>query len=177
MSTNGLLQKSREVLVCTDEIIGLELAALNAVNSLANTSPKRRARICAHKSSSASIQEMIIVIREGSYIAPHRHKNKCESFHLIEGNADIVVFEDNGNIRKVIRFCRERVFYYRLEAELFHTIIVRSERITFHEVTNGPFVASGTEYSPFAPREGGDGIAEYQKRLDQQISEWIAENV
>lgn len=177
MNTSGLFEKSGEVLVCTDEIIGLEQAALNAVNRLADTSPKKRARICAHKDSLATIQEMIIVIREGSYIAPHRHKNKCESFHLIDGNADIVVFEDNGDIRKVIRFRREHAFYYRLEAELFHTIIVRSERITFHEVTNGPFVANGTEYAPFAPREGGGGIADYQKRLDQQISEWIAKNV
>jgi cupin fold WbuC family metalloprotein len=176
MSTNGLFKKSGEVLVCTDEIIGLEQAALNAVNSLADTSPKKRARICAHKDSSAAIQEMIIVIREGSYIAPHRHKNKCESFHIIDGSADIVVFEDNGDIRKVIRFAREHAFYYRLEAELFHTIIVRSDRITFHEVTNGPFIANATEFASFAPRESEDGIADYQVKLDKQIAEWAPKN-
>ena len=172
--TKGLLRKSGEVYVCTDEIIGLEEDALSAVTRMAETSPKKRARICAHKDNTAAIQEMIIVIRAGSYVAPHRHQNKCESFHLIDGHADIVVFEDNGDIRKVIRFARAHAFYYRLEAALFHTIIVRSDRIAFHEVTNGPFVANATEYAPFAPREGEAGIGAYQARLDRQISEWIA---
>jgi len=177
MLTNGLYKKSGEVLVCTDEIIGLEQSALQAVKNLADQSPKMRARICAHKDSGATIQEMIIVIRRGSYIAPHRHENKCESFHLIEGSADIVVFEENGDIRKVIQFCKERAFYYRLDSTLFHTIIVRSERIIFHEVTNGPFVANATEYAGFAPKEGTEGIPSYMALVDQQVRDWDAANV
>lgn len=176
MSKAGLLEKSSEVLVCTDEIIGLEQDALAAVTRMAQASPKKRARICAHKDGTAAIQEMIIVIRQGSYVAPHRHQNKCESFHLIDGSADIVVFEDNGDIRKVIRFSRERAFFYRLEASLFHTIIVRSDRIAFHEVTNGPFVANATEYAPFAPREGEAGVAGYQAALDLKIAQWAEAN-
>jgi len=174
MSANGLFQKSSEVLVCTDEIIGLGHDAISEVTRLADISTKKRARICAHKDSSAAIQEMIIAIRKDSYIAPHRHKNKCESFHLIDGCADIVVFEDDGKILKVIRFSRESIFYYRLESALFHTIIVRSERIVFHEVTNGPFLANGTEYATFAPKEDGKNIATYQAVLDKEICDWIA---
>lgn len=174
MSTEGLLQVSGEVFVCTDEVIGLGQSALVAVTRMAEASPRKRARICAHKSSAAAIHEMMIVILVGSYIAPHRHQNKCESFHLIEGHADIVVFEDNGDIREVIRFARDHAFFYRLDATLFHTVIVRSDHVAFHEVTSGPFVVGATEPAPFAPREGDKGVDEYLACLDRRIREWMS---
>jgi cupin fold WbuC family metalloprotein len=174
MQNNRLFRKSAEVLVCEDEIIGLTRDALNQVSLLADASSKKRARICAHKSSAALIQEMIIVIRQGSYVCPHRHDSKCESFHLIEGSADIVVFEPDGSIRKVIQFSRDGAFYYRLDDAFFHTIVVRSERIIFHETTNGPFVANATEFAPFAPAEGDPAAAAYTMQLDTAIASWMA---
>ena len=176
MDMEGLSKKSDEVLVCTDEIIGLNTAVFLLLREMADNSPKRRSRICAHKSSDASIQEMIIVIRQGSYIRPHRHQNKCESFHVIDGSADIVVFEDNGSIRKVIPFAKNACFYYRLDSSLFHTIVVRSESIIFHEVTNGPFITNGTEFATFAPFEDDTSVISYSNILDKMINDWRRSN-
>lgn len=36
---------------------------------------------------------MLIVMAKGSYIRPHKHKNKSESFHIIEGLLDVIVFD------------------------------------------------------------------------------------
>ena len=172
----GLSKKSDEVFVCTDEIIGLNTEVFLLLREMADKSPKRRARICTHRSSEASIQEMIIVIKKGSYIRPHRHQNKCESFHIIDGSADIVVFEDNGMIRKVIPFATNAYFYYRLDSNLFHTIVVRSESIVFHEVTNGPFITNGTEFAAFAPFEHDKSISSYSTILDTMIKDWKRSN-
>ncbi len=175
MTSDGLLVKSGEVLVCSDEIISLTRPALGRLAQMAADSPKRRARICAHKDNAAAIQEMIILIGRDSYICPHRHANKCESFHLVEGSADIVVFRDDGEIEKVIRFSRDHAFYYRLDTFRFHTIVVRSEHIVFHEVTNGPFIPNATEYAKFAPLEGASGVDAYRSKLDRQIQAWLSE--
>mgnify|MGYP001554099225 CR=1 FL=1 len=170
----GLLAKSNEVLVCTDEIVSLRRSALDELRAMATRSPKKRARICAHKDDAAGVQEMIIMINRASYVCPHRHDNKCESFHLIEGSADIVVFKENGEIEQVIPFSQDGAFFYRLDTPRFHTVVPRSENIIFHEVTNGPFVRNATQYAPFAPVEGSDGVAAYRKNLDRQILHWLS---
>lgn len=175
MALNGLSVQSGEVLVCTDEVVALQHSAIDELSTMAARSPKRRARICAHKSDSAGIQEMIILINRDSYISPHRHTNKCESFHLITGSADIVVFRDDGTIEKVIPFSHDQAFFYRLDTQRYHTIVVRSENIVFHEVTNGPFVRNATEYAPFAPLEGASDVEGYRQMLDRQIAAWLAE--
>jgi len=173
MNNESLLLKSNDVLVCTDEIVSLNYSVLNQLNHMAVSSPKHRARVCVHKDNTALIQEMIIQINHGSYICPHRHDNKCESFHLIKGDADIVVFKDDGEIEKVIRFSKDHSFYYRLDSNLFHTIILRSESVVFHEVTNGPFVQNATEFASFAPVEGDLGVDKYRALLDKKICEWL----
>lgn len=175
MVPDGLAVKSGEVLVCTDEIVALRRSAVDELVVMAARSPKRRARICAHKDDSAGIQEMIILINRESYVSPHRHANKCESFHLIEGSADIVVFKDNGTIEKVIPFSRDKAFFYRLDTQRYHTIVVRSGNIIFHEVTNGPFARNATEYAPFAPLEGASDVEAYRQKLDGQIRDWLSD--
>jgi hypothetical protein len=172
MDTTGFIKKSEEVLVCTDEIIGLSEKIFPLLREMAIKSPKKRARICAHKTSDSLIQEMIILINQDSYIRPHRHLNKCESFHVIEGNADIVVFENDGTIKKVIPFSRDTCFYYRLDSDFFHTIIVRSRSILFHEVTNGPFVDDLTEFASFSPNENDSSISLFNTNLNNKINEW-----
>ncbi len=176
MSHDGLQEKSGEVLVCIDEIVALKRSALEKLAQMAAGSPKSRARICAHKDGAATIQEMIILINRASYVSPHRHQSKCESFHLIQGGADIVVFRDDGEIEKVIQFSKDHAFYYRLDTARFHTIVVRSETIVFHEVTNGPFIPGATEYARFAPREGEVGVDAYRASLDNQIKKWLTSN-
>lgn len=173
MTHDGLEAKSGEVLVCTDEIISLRYSHVERLGDMAAASPKHRARICVHKEEGAGIQEMIIFMDRTSYVCPHRHANKSESFHLVEGIADIVVFGDDGEIEKVIPFSHEQAFFYRLDTKRFHTIVVRSDFIVFHEVTNGPFVHNTTEFAPFAPREGTNGVENYRMKLDSQIAAWL----
>ncbi|MGZ0080398.1 WbuC family cupin fold metalloprotein [Methylomonas sp. YC3] len=173
MNSESFLFKSSDVLVCNDEIVSIDYSVLTLLNQMAVSSPKNRARVCAHKDNTALIQEMIIQINHGSYICPHRHDNKCESFHLIEGKADIVVFKDSGEIHKVIQFDRDHSFYYRLDSNLFHTIVVRSEVLIFHEVTNGPFVQNATEFAKFAPAEGDQMVDDYKLLLDVKIRNWL----
>lgn len=176
MDIAGLNKKSDEVLICTDEIVCLTSEALFVLKQMASISTKKRARICAHKSSNSTIQEMIIVINRGSYVRPHRHRNKCESFHLIDGAADIVIFEDDGSIKKIVPFTKAACFYYRLDDAYFHTIVVRSEIIVFHEVTNGPFVANETEYADFSPIDGEEMTSNYCGDLDKKILNWVKKN-
>ena len=60
----------------------------------------KRARICLHKNEKDRLHEMIIILSKETYIRPHKHLNKAESLHVIEGTADVIFFNNKGKVTK-----------------------------------------------------------------------------
>ena len=55
-------------------------------------------RLCAHPAVDDRLHEMVIAMARETYVRPHKHVNKSESVHVIEGLADAVLFDDAGNV-------------------------------------------------------------------------------
>jgi cupin fold WbuC family metalloprotein len=161
---------AQDPIVClgTDEVVFLKAQAKKNHN--------RRSRICAHRNVQDGVHEMIIAIYEGGYIHPHRHIAKSESFYIIEGEVDIVLFDLLGNISEIVLLGdikSGRNFFYRLSDSHFHTLILRSEYLVFHEVTNGPFDRSLTLFADFAPHDTENVLVNnYSVHLDTQIKKY-----
>jgi len=69
---------------------------------------------------------MLIVHAKGAYVPPHKHTAKSESFHIIKGKLNVVIFNNDGSILKVIimgDFDSDKTFFYRLPQDRFHTVI------------------------------------------------------
>src|ERR1700743_3325740 len=118
-----------------DQVIG-ELKRIAAQN------PRLRSRLCTHPDPSSGLHEMLIVHHREAYVRPHKHFGKPESFHVIEGTARVVVFEDDGNIRDVLDMApygQGKLCYYRMPDEVFHSILITSEWLGFYETTARPF--------------------------------------
>ena len=117
----------------------------------------KRARLCLHHSPDDPLHEMIIVFHRDAVIRPHRHTNKSESYHLIFGKLDILLFDDDGALTRVVHMSdapgKLLTRIYRLSAPVWHSVVVRSEYAAIHEVTNGPFRAEENEFAPWAPSE------------------------
>jgi cupin fold WbuC family metalloprotein len=116
---------------------------------------------------------MIIAIEPASYLRPHRHPGKSEAFHIIEGKVDVVVFRDDGEIAQIVSLAEKggaRPFYYRMSEPLFHTLLVGSDLLIMHEITNGPFRPEGTAYAEFAPAEGEPAADAYQAELLARVA-------
>jgi cupin fold WbuC family metalloprotein len=168
MNELSLKKINDEVFLATDDIVQFDQHAIQFIKKQAELNIRGRARICAHKDSTDRLHEMMIAIRRDSYIRPHRHHNKIESFHLIEGRADIVLFSEEGKIEEVVKLGNEFCFYYRLNVPLYHTLIIHSPVLVIHEITNGPF--DGTcDFAQFAPLEDKKKITEYMLSLKQDI--------
>jgi cupin fold WbuC family metalloprotein len=154
-----------DVEILTGDVVQATRQSVSALGPRAEHAPLGRARLCAHGSMSDPLHEMLIVVDRDSYIRPHRHPGKTESLHVIEGAADLVVFDDDGTVADVVPigdYASDRVFYYRLNAPLFHTLRLRSDKLTVHETTNGPFNPSETEFAPWA--------AEPEETLDRELA-------
>jgi cupin fold WbuC family metalloprotein len=174
MTEMRLRKVSDEVYVADEPIVRVGPYEVAFVKDQARKSPRGRARICAHRSNDDALHEMIIAISSASYIRPHRHVSKAESFHVVEGEVDVAVFDESGTVVDVIALGAPgsgRNFYYRLSDSAFHTLLIRSELLVIHEVTNGPFDPSRTIFAPFAPSEDQHVEArEYMKRVSEAVS-------
>jgi cupin fold WbuC family metalloprotein len=168
---------NNEVFVAQEPIVFLGKEEIVFLKQQATQSARRRARICAHKSNDDDLHEMLIAIAADSYIQPHKHLAKSESFHIVEGIVDVVIFDDSGAITNVILLGAQgvrRSFYYRLSDCRYHTLIIHSDILVVHEVTNGPFDKAQTEPAPFAPSEkNGEAARDYMKCLSIEAENFI----
>jgi cupin fold WbuC family metalloprotein len=116
----------------------------------------KRARLCLHHSVDDPLHEMIIVFHSDSVIRPHRHRSKTESFHVIFGELDILLFDEDGKHVRTVQMgdaASGKTSIYRLSAPIWHTVLIRTEYAAIHEVTNGPFRVEENEFAPWAPEE------------------------
>jgi cupin fold WbuC family metalloprotein len=168
----GVTVASAEVLVATGGVVKLAARDVADVVARATRSPRKRARLCAHPSPSDSLHEMLICLARGTYVRPHRHAGKSESFHIIEGELDVVLFDDSGDITDVIEmgpYQSGKAFFYRLMKPAFHTVVVNTPHALFHETTNGPFDPADTEFAEWAPREGEPEAGAHIERLRTEV--------
>ena len=169
----NLVQKSPDVFVAEGPIAAIGAEEIALLKSVVAKSPSGRVRINAHGDGEDRLHEMFIAIRPDSYIRPHKHPSKSESFHLVYGAVDIVVFEDDGRIRQIVSLAAgnpAKPFYYRMSKPFFHTLVVRSDMVVVHEITNGPLQQGGSVFASFAPEESdAAGIAVYKAALAEKI--------
>ncbi|MGI8966306.1 MAG: WbuC family cupin fold metalloprotein [Limisphaerales bacterium] len=166
-----------EVYIAEDRIVQVSRESLEMFQLQAARNSRHRARLCAHKSPDDRINEMFIALTNAVYIRPHKHFNKSESFHVIEGAAIVIFFDDAGKIEEVIEigdYQSGKPFYYRNEDNRFHTQIVTSETLVFHEITNGPFSCADTILAPWSPEEiDVPAVKAYIERLKRDVAQLI----
>ena len=157
-----------EVFIALDPIVKIGGDELGFLKTQALANDRKRARICAHKTNEDTLHEMVIAISAQSYIHPHKHLGKSESFHIVEGEVDVVIFDDEGAITDIIELgdaASGRNLYYRLSESAFHTLLIHTDFLVVHEVTNGPFVRDKTVLAAFAPPE--DRLVEAKAYVQQ----------
>lgn len=126
---------------------------------------KRRARICLHKNEKDRLHEMIIILSKETYIRPHKHLNKSESLHVIDGVADVIFFDNKGKVLKKVKLSKTN-FFYRLTSSKYHTFKIKTKNFIFHETTEGPLIRNRTVYAKWSPEENNSKkVKDYMNSL------------
>ena len=166
---------NEEVLFTADDVVKVDANDIEELKQKAKHNRRRRIRLCAHKKLDDSIHEMVIVHEKSCYIRPHKHINKTESFHIIEGSVVIILFDEDGQINKIIPmgdYASGRKFFYRLPPSHYHTLIIQSDVLVFHEITNGPFKLEDTIWASWAPNESDlDEVSRYMKMITSFVDD------
>jgi len=151
-----LKQISPEVFSADAPIVRVSRKEIEFLKERNKGTSRGRIRLCAHPNNDDPLHEMFIVLAKETYIRPHKHLAKSESFHVLEGIADVVLFDDSGNLIEIIEmgdFASGHNFFYRLSKPFFHTLIIRSSSLVLHETTNGPFDRGSAQFATWSPDE------------------------
>jgi len=152
-------EESQEVLYTTADIATLGDADIAALKERAAMNPRQRCRICTHPGATADLHGMLIVHGRDAYVRPHRHLGKAETLHVIEGTAELLVFDEDGAMSRTERLASVGAgnsFYYRMPEGVFHSLLITSDWLVFYESTTGPFDRTKTENAPWSPQDGDD---------------------
>ncbi len=173
MKNLKLKEISPEIFYTENEISAIGREEIEFLKDKCLQNSRQKIRICTHKGPQDRLHEMFIVHTKNAYVKPHKHMNKSESIHVIEGIVDAIVFNEEGEIKDLIKmgdYASGRVFYYRMEEGHYHTFIIRSNFLVFHETVNGPFHKSDTIFPEWAPSEDdAEERSEYICRLKDRI--------
>ena len=137
---------------------------------LAKNNNTRRARIILHSTECSDIHEMLIVFEKNSYIRPHKHIGKTESYLVLEGELDLIYFHDNGEVKNVINLSNinsGKTFFLRSENELWHTLLIKSDYVILLETTDGPLNKNSTIFAEWSPDSNNhEKVINFQIMLD-----------
>ena len=75
------------------EIIEVAKQDIDYLIQAGQNNTRNRARYCTHSSAEDDVHEMIIYIKKDTYIRPHKHIGKTESFLLIDGEVCPIVLQ------------------------------------------------------------------------------------
>jgi cupin fold WbuC family metalloprotein len=144
----------------------------DSVAERAAGSPRRRMNHNFHAGPDDNPHRFLNVLLAGTYVRPHRHTTppKAESFVVLEGAADVILFDDEGvettRYQLGTKTADGHLWGVDLPPGIWHTMVARTERVVCFEVKPGPWEPStDKDFAPWAPAENDPAAEEYCRQL------------
>tara|TARA_B100000959_G_C14419587_1_gene393916 strand:- start:91 stop:438 length:348 start_codon:yes stop_codon:yes gene_type:complete len=112
---------------------------------------------------------MIIVEESGNYCRPHRHQDKGECFHILEGKLGIISFDNEGIVIDNVTLEAGATLMYQIATNMYHSVIPLTPSVIYHESKLGPFRKENDSlFAPWAP--DGENLAECETYVSSLLS-------
>lgn len=133
----------------------------------AGESLRLRTNFNIHESLSDPIQRLFVAAGLNSYFRPHVHPGKSEFAIVLQGQFDILLFDDEGVVTKRVSIGPGRqAFALEIPADRCHTWIPMEKKSVFFEVKQGPYdPAAALSFAPWSPEESSPRVKEFQAKL------------
>lgn len=113
---------------------------LDEVTEQARKSPRLRMNHNFHESMEAPIHRMLNALEPGTYLIPHRHPDKEETYLLLRGSLIALLFDEEGKvIDKVTLNPKMGNYGIEIPAGTWHGIVVLEPGTVIYEIKQGPF--------------------------------------
>ena len=159
-------------------MIKINSQLIDSVIDQARTSPRLRMNYNFHPELSDPVQRLLNALEPWTYIRPHKHTTKEESFVLLRGTILAVTFNDDGTIRDhAVLSQATGIFGLEFEENTFHMLTSLETGSAVFEIKEGPFVPH-TEGSsaPWAPKEGTPEAKRFLSKIFNELNIELKEN-
>ncbi len=144
---------------------------IDKVVEQARSSTRLRMNYNFHPELSDPVQRLLNALEPWTYIRPHKHTTKEESFVLLRGTVLAVAFNDDGTINDhAILSPATGIMGIEFEENSFHMVTSLETGSAVYEIKEGPFVPH-TEGSsaPWAPKEGTPEAKDFLKKIFKEL--------
>jgi len=124
------------------DILLINKKLLDETTQKAFESSRLRMNYNIHNHLEDHINRMLNALEPGTYLRPHRHCTppKTESYVVLRGELDVLVFDDKGIVIQRITLNPEIGNYgIDIPAGVWHSMIVKQPGTVIYEVKEGPF--------------------------------------
>ena len=132
----------------------------------------RNVRLCLHEGSDSDFHDMVILERKSRHYRPHCHREKGESFHIIEGELGVFTFSESGVVIDSCIMTNDNIRIYKVKPNMFHAVLPLSDSVIYHETKPGPFLGKmDSIYPEWAPNvDNLDEIDIYLNKLKKALN-------
>ena len=144
---------------------------LNELQQKALSVPRKRSHYNLHLELSDSTNRLCISLSKGTYIRPHRHSDKWELILALQGEIQILIYDDQGVvIDTFVLSCDGDVSAFEMPANTWHSMFPITGTATFFEVKPGPYIATvASDFALWAPVEGDTGVEDFLGWSDSAV--------
>ena len=111
---------------------------IQALHKQALDSPRLRANLCLHQSTSDKVQKMINFILPGSKMPIYRHTNSDETLIVLIGSIIILIYDDRFQLINKIELNEKIQPVLVIKKDQWHSVEI-SELVTLIEIKEGPY--------------------------------------
>jgi len=130
----------------------------------AQQSDRLRTNLNIHESPNADVQRLFLAFEPGTYIRPHRHPqaHKWELFVVLEGELDLLLFDDSGEIVRRIKLSSETTRVIEIPPDTWHSYVSKKSGTLALEIKQGAYLPSPEEdFLSMSPAENTEEVATY----------------
>jgi cupin fold WbuC family metalloprotein len=152
----------------TNKIKLIDKALLDETSAKAKTDERLRKNFNIHHDYSDPVNRLLNAMEPGTYVRPHRHADppKNETFIVLRGALDILIFDNDGKITMRQTLSPESGNYgMDIPAGLWHGMIVREPDTVVYETKTGPYSPlTDKDFAAWSPEP--DELDAVQKYLE-----------
>ena len=127
-------------------------------------------RLCLHEGPDALLHDMIVVQYAGQCFRSHKHLEKGESYHIIEGEMGVVIFDEEGKVVDACRMDTSNTMVYGVGTGMYHTNFPLTDVVVYHESRPGPFSPGDSVFPPWGPDgENEEAVREFVAELTRLL--------
>jgi cupin fold WbuC family metalloprotein len=144
---------------------------LDDVSAKAKLSKRLRMNFNFHPELSDPVQRLLNAMEPWTYVRPHRHPGKEESFVILRGTILAVTFYEDGSIwDHALLNAENGIFGVEFEEGSYHMLTSLEPGSVVYEIKEGPFIPHSEDTSaPWAPPEGSAEAAVFLQSVFRKL--------